>query len=184
MGVCAVLEPNDPRPDSASQCRHAPEHCHPAASKRLARFGSPEGFRDPQRHARRACAWGLGGGLRGGEVLAPSTPGLSRPGCARRAGPPPILFAAQGHAAWRCLAFGPAAARPPRPSGLASLSVPSLLPSRLCCIFFVLFCNSLSLWVPHLFGQPAPIISASQSCESGTFLPFFPPRLLIWFSIR
>ena len=98
MGVCAVLEPNDPRPDSASQCHHAPEHCHPAASKRLARFGSPEGFRDPQRHARRACARGLGGGLRGAEVLAPSIPGLSRPGPARRAGPPSIPFAAQGHA--------------------------------------------------------------------------------------
>ena len=118
MGVCAVLEPNDPRPDSAGQWRHAPEHCHPAASKRLARFGSPEGFGDPQRHAGRACVRGLGGGLRGAEVSAPSTPGLSRPGRARGAGPPRIPFAAQGHAALRCLAFSPAAARPPRPSGL------------------------------------------------------------------
>ena len=41
----------------------------PAASKRLARFGSPEGFGDPQRHAGRACVRGLGGGLRGAEVL-------------------------------------------------------------------------------------------------------------------
>ena len=49
----------------AGQCRHAPEHRRPVASKRLARFGSPEGFQDPQRHAGRACvracgAWGVG----------------------------------------------------------------------------------------------------------------------------
>ena len=118
MGARAVLEPNDARPDSAGQCRHAPKHCHPAASKRLARFGSPEGFRDPQRHAGRACMRGLGSGLRGAEVSATSTPGLSWPGRALRAWPPPIPLAAQGHAARRCLAFGPTAARPPQPSGL------------------------------------------------------------------
>ena len=95
----------------------------------------------------------------------------------------PLLSRVQG----RRLAPGvPAWGEGPSPTALGprfplrSLSPP--LPTL--AFFFVLFCNSLSLWVPHLFGQPAPIISASQSCESGTFLPFFPPRLLIWFSIR
>ena len=35
-------------------CVYIPEHRRPVASKRLARFGSPEGFQDPQRHAGRS----------------------------------------------------------------------------------------------------------------------------------
>ena len=119
----AVLEPHDPRPDSSLLTpARPPEHRQHQSSKRLAGPGGPRGFQDPPLTGRacvRACARGLGAGLRGAEVSAPSHPRQlqTRPRSLSGASPRShsLLRPARPR---RCRSSAPAASQPPRPRGL------------------------------------------------------------------